>query len=725
MRRIAILALLIYPFIAMGTGYSEGLFTNYSIMDDLYDITKDGDFIWCVSEHGIIRWNYKDSTCVKYTAAEGLSGEKALYLKTDKNGGIWFAANRMNYSGGTDGLGAYHLNEHAITNNRIGAINMAYVDNTNTKWFALFSRPWGGNHPRVFLGLRTFDGENWKVFNSETHGLPSEEVWSMAQDNNGNYWFASGAGVARFDGTTWTVFREGDSGLESMYPKEIISDRNGIVYTISGNHIQYYSEGKWINTPAYASSYSPITAVANSTSNIWVLYNQPDPFIVHFWDEQHAVYWMKDIIPGRQVEIRKIISGEGDDLWVASNNGLLHFFQGNWVVYTDPLGIHSIQNMLLDAGNRMWIRCNNYDYQGYIHEKINYIDESGFHDFDIDKAGLPADAVPRLVDNGGKIIFTSANGLFRYDGEKTTNIGYDPQFVITNWKDIEILKIGPNGTIWFVRYGNLHWLNDNKISRDWQQKGIIDIAIDSNNGVWMGTETDGLLYFSGSEWRNYPITPETRVVNVLADQDDTIWAASVEGLWRLNGDQVDLVAKDLEPVSNSFPTSLVADKNGIIWVGTSNGVLRYDGKTLNRITTTDGLADNRVYQIVIGKKDEKWYRTGSGITLFRENITPTSIEFSGGGSNKPRMVLNSRPNPFNASTTIDFSLPVGSRTTLFVYSVTGQRVRTLVSGVSSAGSHSFAWDGRNDSGHTVSSGLYFARLESGGHAAVVKMLFLK
>jgi hypothetical protein len=83
------------------------------------------------------------------------------------------------------------------------------------------------------------------------------------------------------------------------------------------------------------------------------------------------------------------------------------------------------------------------------------------------------------------------------------------------------------------------------------------------------------------------------------------------------------------------------------------------------------------------------------------------------------------PNPFNPSTTIRYALPETAGVRLVVYNALGQRVRTLVDAVQSAGAYSVSWDGRNDSGRSVSSGLYLYRIESRAFTSMRKMLLLK
>ena len=83
------------------------------------------------------------------------------------------------------------------------------------------------------------------------------------------------------------------------------------------------------------------------------------------------------------------------------------------------------------------------------------------------------------------------------------------------------------------------------------------------------------------------------------------------------------------------------------------------------------------------------------------------------------------PNPFNPSTTIRYSLAKKSDVTLEVYNTLGQRVRTLFSGARSTGQYESIWDGTNDNGGHVASGVYFYRLRSGEYNAVRKLVMIR
>jgi hypothetical protein len=92
------------------------------------------------------------------------------------------------------------------------------------------------------------------------------------------------------------------------------------------------------------------------------------------------------------------------------------------------------------------------------------------------------------------------------------------------------------------------------------------------------------------------------------------------------------------------------------------------------------------------------------------------------------------PNPFNPVTNIRYSLPVGDRrpetgdrihTTLKIYNILGQEVQTLVDKEKEPGHYTVTWDGRDDYGEEVSSGVYFYTLKAGEFTDTKRMLLLK
>ncbi len=91
-----------------------------------------------------------------------------------------------------------------------------------------------------------------------------------------------------------------------------------------------------------------------------------------------------------------------------------------------------------------------------------------------------------------------------------------------------------------------------------------------------------------------------------------------------------------------------------------------------------------------------------------------------------RFALNQNyPNPFNPETVIPFSVPESGALRLSIYNVLGQEVAVLADGNLQAGFHRIVWDGKDDFGCSVASGLYFVRMNADTFTSVRKMMFLK
>jgi hypothetical protein len=83
------------------------------------------------------------------------------------------------------------------------------------------------------------------------------------------------------------------------------------------------------------------------------------------------------------------------------------------------------------------------------------------------------------------------------------------------------------------------------------------------------------------------------------------------------------------------------------------------------------------------------------------------------------------PNPFNPETSITYSLPENGMADLRIYNLRGQCVRKLIHSEQTAGEHRMTWDGRDDQGHSMASGVYMCRIEANGDTQTHRMMLLK
>jgi hypothetical protein len=128
------------------------------------------------------------------------------------------------------------------------------------------------------------------------------------------------------------------------------------------------------------------------------------------------------------------------------------------------------------------------------------------------------------------------------------------------------------------------------------------------------------------------------------------------------------------------------------------------------------------------------YRSGSYYAdLYAARISPSGVVTGIGGERDQApaggfALHQNYPNPFNPATTIRYSIAERSHVTLVIYNAEGERVRMLVDEVQSpdAAGAAVVWDGKNDLGSEVSSGVYYCKLTAGGSArATKKLVYLK
>jgi flagellar hook assembly protein FlgD len=115
-----------------------------------------------------------------------------------------------------------------------------------------------------------------------------------------------------------------------------------------------------------------------------------------------------------------------------------------------------------------------------------------------------------------------------------------------------------------------------------------------------------------------------------------------------------------------------------------------------------------------------------GLLAFRYTGVATAIEETDTTTEPDGLVLaQNYPNPFNTSTAINFSLPGPAVVDLAIFNLAGQKVSTLVSGELNSGAHAVSWDGRDDAGRSLASGVYLYRLDAGELRQHRKLLLIK
>lgn len=173
-----------------------------------------------------------------------------------------------------------------------------------------------------------------------------------------------------------------------------------------------------------------------------------------------------------------------------------------------------------------------------------------------------------------------------------------------------------------------------------------------------------------------------------------------------------LVGPGFETVTNSYWNTETSGKE------TSDGG---EGRTTEEMTYP-----HSVNTYVDWDFDTVWcadedFRENDGYPYLREG----SLSVEDNHNSAPLSKLYNYPNPFNPETTIYFTIPEQSNVQLVIYNIKGQHIKTLINELKEAGEQKIVWNGTDDKGRNVSSGVYFYRLKTNQSDHLNKMLLIK
>jgi hypothetical protein len=160
------------------------------------------------------------------------------------------------------------------------------------------------------------------------------------------------------------------------------------------------------------------------------------------------------------------------------------------------------------------------------------------------------------------------------------------------------------------------------------------------------------------------------------------------------------------------------------WLGGKNTEIVHNhflmGSVFRSQFTYDGNG-NRTVDLGQDKLGSEWVNTDRAVYVYGV----VAVEVDNGRIPSVFELSQNYPNPFNPATVIRYSLSRRSSVEIIVFNLLGQEVKTLESGLQSAGVYETTWDGTNRTGEKVASGIYFYRIKAGENVETRKMLLLK
>jgi hypothetical protein len=301
------------------------------------------------------------------------------------------------------------------------------------------------------------------------------------------------------------------------------------------------------------------------------------------------------------------------------------------------------------------------------------------------------------TEDGGYIITGSAGGTGPAGSDST---------------DVYLIKTNSSGdTTWTRTYGGNDPDVGNSVQQTFPDSGYIITGYTYSTGSW---DCDVYLIKTDSN-------------------GDTTWTRTYGSEDYDFGNSVQQTTDEGYIVAGSYAMFesdvylIKTDSSGdTIWTRTYGGESSDGGSSVQQTTDGGYIITGTTWSYGAGLRDVYLIKTdslGNGPTGIDDEVNPSS--------KIPKSLILSQnyPNPFNPSTTISFDIPenAGAKkpVSLTIYDIRGRRVQTLIDSDLELGNHKIHWDGRNDRGELVASGIYLYRLKAGSEIYTRKMTILK
>ncbi len=641
-----------------------------------------------------------DFTVDDYTRTTQVDSKGNIYISNRTDEGIWFSEDHgENWS-------LWTASDIALSNGRPEIYDLR-EDSQDRLWLCT----WYG------VVYRETDG-TWKeiadLANFYTYAMTMDKndvAWVPDASTNDLYKIASDGSTTKLDSTNFNALKADILDLEA--------DKNGHIWCATNGEglIEILPDGSF-NQYTMTSTEGGIPQ--DTLTHLEILDN-----VIWASTSSAGIVMMEDLILDEPIEVDltfESFSSDNSDLpvnmvycisfdndgniWFGgqkdpasgiANVSMLSGDLSTWTVYEqDDLGMGSLEDrayyIAVDDQNNKWI-CTHYGAA-------------------VVKADGTAEAIDFTVD----------------DYTRTTQVDSKGNIYISNRTDEGIWFSEDHGENW-----SLWTASDIALSNG--RPEIYDLREDSQDRLWLCTWYGVVYRETDGTWKEIADLANFYTYAMTMDKNDVAWVpdASTNDLYKIasDGSTTKLDSTNFNALKADI-LDLEADKNGHIWCATNGeGLIEIlpDG-SFNQYTvesTNGALLQDTLTHLEIND-DEMWISTGSeGIVRITGFVSPTAID------NEEKEIsfaqnfelYQNYPNPFNPETQIQFNLAKDAKVQINIFNIRGQLVRTLTNSRYTAGSHQIQWDGANNIGNKVVSGVYFYQMKANNGIQTRKMMFVQ
>ncbi|MGD9897847.1 MAG: two-component regulator propeller domain-containing protein [Calditrichaceae bacterium] len=732
-------------------------------MNDVRDLAIDQEIVWAATTGGVYSYGKTDNQIRRFTNVDGMYSIDMRAITLDNYGNA--------ITGGEDGvIQIYNQSSDQwsqlfqISGNEISDI----LSKEDTLWVA------AGKSVSVFL----WNGSIYKYKDSFVNFPILPGKTTSLQIFSGRVWLGTESGLLTApsdfskntinDPALWKVFNT-SNGLKSDYIHDmIVYDDKIWVGTNAGlvsldSSMQLHEETAWgenaVHTLAksdqniyasYFGSYYSYSAgngrqLIGSFQNIISAMQMDSSGIIRIGLRFGGLFstgWDKPLLLDGPVSntLRYVITDSRGNIWVSTGKFKLYsgegfsFYNGNSWTSVDFTGselarlgntdvIYEDQNGNIWTGtwgggvvvmrNEELLFFNDYYTDGFV--KIN----AGDSTYEMSIQPIPAEY--RGFFSPAQVSAPNYQVITAIKEDLSGNLWFGNYYASNG----NILAVAPYSADGFVDLNKENWTYfgaDDGIIAD--EQGISCIEFDDFGRVWFGTLNNGVYILdynntlrNKNDDRLYKLNIDDNlysnsVLSVAADKDGIVWIGTTAGLNSFDGVNVYKHVGDLEGLSGPLENRInyiFVDTYNNKWFATQGGLsILKDGRSawdsmawVGYTTLNSGLVNNDVHGVYVDPVDSRTIiATEHGLSVFRGSFAEIQNSYS---------QMNAGPNPFviDGSNRNFVITELKYSSTVNIYNLNGVLVRELTSQNNQVFGSRASWDGRDENGDPVASGIYF------------------
>ncbi|MDP2301491.1 MAG: adenylate/guanylate cyclase domain-containing protein [Ignavibacteria bacterium] len=535
----------------------------------------------------------------RYSTDENLTNSIVTSVTQDKDGYLWVSTlNGVNRYDGVN-FKNFYVKDGLVDR----VVISSFADSKGNVWFG------------TYAGLSKYKNGKFTNFDS-TNGFRSYPIWDIIEDDSGNIWTkikAEGLAVIRPDNSI--KYYNSKNGLPDEFIITIAKANNNKILFLTKSGISFF-DGKNVSKLEMDSKiqFQHLKyMIVDSENNIWLTGNSHYRVLIKYDFKKTTIYSIKDgLIDAGSTSLH---IDKHNNIWVGTKIGLCRFSNGKFTKYSEVNGIPSstILSIFSDFEGNTWL--------GTYEDGLVKIPPPAFSFYN-KSSGLSSEIITNILgDHIGNLYLSTLNGLNIFN-PKSNSFKEVKLNVSRNF--IQRIKVDNQGNIFMASPAELFSYKDEKLNLLGKVAGttrINALFIDSKNNIWIGTNNDSKTYMINSDSK-IKFDSTTQVLDIQAngffeEKSGILWIGTSEGVLVKYHNNIFTKITDSIYIKDHPLQSLHVDDDGTVWIATQGaGLIKYKNGIFKQYLMSDGLSSNECYLMLKCDKGFYWIGTDKGLNKF-------------------------------------------------------------------------------------------------------------